>query len=83
MIGSFFLPGAPKRPQMLWARRAEHPRKPMPKKECPFEDLQKSGNGTIFEAWPSAKKWKIAVVPNKYPALIHGETCAIDFKEGI
>ena len=57
--------------------------KPTPKKDCPFEDLQKSGNGTIFQAWPSTKKWEIAVIPNKYPALVHGESCAIDFKKGI
>ena len=82
MIGSFFLPGAPKRPQLLGPHEQKILRKPSPRKKCPFEDLQKSGNGEIFEAWPNEKKWKIAVVPNKYPALVHGETCAVDFKKG-
>ncbi len=75
-------PGRAKRPNTL-GREARGPRKPTPKKDCPFEDLQKSGNGTIFQAWPSTKKWGIAVIPNKYPALVHGEACAIDFKKGI
>jgi UDPglucose--hexose-1-phosphate uridylyltransferase len=72
-----------KRPHLLEPHGIKKPRKPMPKKDCPFENLQKSGNGVIFEAWPSVKKWQIAVIPNKYPALVHGETCAIDFQKGI
>lgn len=75
-------PGRAKRPQML-DRGARNLRKPTPKKDCPFENLQKSGNGAIFEVWPSAKKWQIAVIPNKYPALVHGEACAVDFQKGI
>jgi len=75
-------PGRAKRPQML-GRGGQPARRPTPKKNCPFEDLQKSGNGTVFQAWPNTNKWKIAVIPNKYPALVHGEACAIDFKRGI
>jgi UDPglucose--hexose-1-phosphate uridylyltransferase len=75
-------PGRAKRPNML-DHEKKKPRVPAPKKDCPFEDLQKSGNGTVFQAWPSTKKWKIAVIPNKYPALVHGESCAVDFKKGI
>ena len=58
-------------------------RRPSPRKDCPFENLQKSGNDTIFAAWPNTKKWQIVAVPNKYPALVHGESCAIDFKKGM
>lgn len=75
-------PGRAKRPNMLDSGTRKV-RKPAPKKGCPFEDLQKSGNGTIIEAWPNAKKWQIVVLPNKYPALIHAEACAVDFKVGI
>jgi UDPglucose--hexose-1-phosphate uridylyltransferase len=75
-------PGRAKRPNML-DRAPKKKRQAAPKKDCPFENLQKSGNGTVIQAWPSAKKWKIAVIPNKYPALVHGEACAIDFKKGI
>ena len=75
-------PGRAKRPQMLDRGGAKN-RRPTPKKDCPFENLQKSGNDTILEAWPNKKEWKIAVIPNKYPALIHGEVCAIDFRKGI
>ena len=74
-------PGRAKRPNTL--DRGRGPRKPTPKNVCPFEDLQKSGKDAIFEAWPSVKKWEIAVVPNKYPALVHGETCSVDFQRGI
>jgi len=75
-------PGRAKRPQML-DRGVRKPRKAAPKRGCPFEDLLKSGNGAIIEAWPSAKKWQIVVLPNKYPALIHAEACAVDFRDGI
>ena len=75
-------PGRSRRPQML-DRRAAAPRKPAPKKGCPFEDLPDSGNGTIFSAWPNLSRWQIAVIPNKYPALMHGETHAVDFRQGI
>jgi len=75
-------PGRAKRPQLLAPTEKKIIRKPSPIKKCPFEDLLKSGNGEIFEAWPNKKKWKIAVVPNKYPALAHGETCAVNLHEG-
>ncbi len=75
-------PGRAKRPQML-GRSTRKPRKPAPKKTCPFENLRKSGNGNVFEAWPSAHQWQIAVIPNKYPALVHGGMCAIDIRKGI
>ena len=75
-------PGRAKRPQML-DRAAKQKRVSTPKKSCPFEDLEKSGNGTIFAAWPNKKAWKIAVVPNKYPALVHGEGCAVDLAAGM
>ncbi|MDR3581780.1 MAG: DUF4921 family protein [Candidatus Pacebacteria bacterium] len=48
-------------------------RKPSPKKDCPFEDLQKNGQWPPVIVYPNSEHWKIAVVPNKYPALTYGE----------
>ncbi|MDE2019235.1 MAG: DUF4921 family protein [Patescibacteria group bacterium] len=55
-----------KRPQQLEYQKPV--RKPAPKSGCPFEDLKKSGN-TPIAVFPSGKNWRIAVIPNKYPAL--------------
>lgn len=75
-------PGRAARPE-TFGREQRRARSVTPKKNCPFEDLQKSGNGVVFEVWPNAKKWQIAVIPNKYPALVHGEACAVSFKKGV
>lgn len=60
------------RPDFLHGRRG--PRKPSPKKGCPFEKLEKSDQWPPVIAYPNDDaKWQIAVVPNKYPALTRGE----------
>lgn len=46
-----------------------------PKKDCPFEDPQKSGHDKPSLVYPSFKKWLIQVVSNKYPVLVHKEIC--------
>ncbi len=74
-------PGRAKRPDQMIKKREK--RRPTPKSECPFEDMQKSGNWPPIAAYPSAAKWKIAVVHNKYPALTHLEGCAIDIPNDI
>lgn len=58
-------------------------RKPTPKKECPFEDLRASGNGPLIAVYPSEKNWRIAVIPNKYPAIERGTVCSVPFRYGI
>ncbi len=74
-------PGRAGRPHSLDVKRP--PRKPAPKAGCPFEDLEKSGNWPPILAWPSAGSWKIVVLPNKYPALTHGGTCAVPLRYGM
>jgi UDPglucose--hexose-1-phosphate uridylyltransferase len=75
-------PGRASRPDLL-AQKKTGARRSSPKKECPFENLTSSGNGVVFEAWPDERNWKIAVIPNKYPALVRGAACAVDAREGI
>lgn len=65
-------------------------RKPPPKRGCPFEEPQKTGNWPPILIWPpqqirgrpNEKKWQILLVSNKYPALKHNHICASDFNEG-
>ncbi len=57
-------------------------RTPTPVKDCPFEDLQKSGNWPPILSYPNDKKWKIVLIRNKYPALAHTAGCAVTLKEG-
>ncbi|OGY97598.1 MAG: hypothetical protein A2681_02370 [Candidatus Liptonbacteria bacterium RIFCSPHIGHO2_01_FULL_56_18b] len=67
-------------------------RRATPKKECPFEDLEASGNWPPIISYPddtnpdarmgrgSGRKrgsWQIAVIPNKYPAVTHAPRCAV------
>ena len=52
-----------------------------PKTTCPFEDLEKSGNEPI-ELFPPSDDWKIAVIPNKYPALEAKNVCPDGKKKG-
>ena len=70
-----------KRPHDLIKKKTEK-RKPTPIKDCPFEDLKKSGNWPPVEIQPNEKNWKVAIIPNKYPALRHENDCAFPFKTG-
>lgn len=63
------------------------PRKPTPKKGCPFENPQKSGGEFPLLWFPNSKRsaseniqdWFLQVVPNKFPALTPHHVCP---KEG-
>lgn len=57
-------------------------RHPTPLGDCPFEDLKKSGNWPPVEAYPNEKRWKVVIIPNKYPALRHDDICATSFRTG-
>jgi UDPglucose--hexose-1-phosphate uridylyltransferase len=74
-------PGRATRPKFLDEKRKS--RKPSPKKACPFEDLEKSGNWPPLFMWPSNNKWQVAVIPNKYPAVARSATCSVPFAEEI
>lgn len=58
------------------------PRKPTPKNKCPFEDLEKSGNGPVILRYPASGDWRAVIVPNKYPAVLHKNVCAAEFYDG-
>lgn len=74
-------PGRAARPRFLDQKKKA--RKPTPKSKCPFEDIQKSGNGPAVLAYPNEKLWKIAVIPNKYPAVESSLACSVPFRQGI
>jgi UDPglucose--hexose-1-phosphate uridylyltransferase len=70
--------GRAKRPHD-WKSRSSRIR--APKGNCPFENLTKSGNEPI-ELFPPSDDWKIAVIPNKYPALVPKTACAYERRVG-
>jgi UDPglucose--hexose-1-phosphate uridylyltransferase len=76
-------PGRAKRPDQLIKKKI--PRKRTPKSTCPFEDLEKSGNEPIalYPEGVQGNKWHFAVIPNKYPALIHSDERIADRYYGI
>ncbi len=58
-------------------------------KDCPFENLQKSGHHPPILKFPShrrakqnSKNWEAVVVENKYPAFTHINICATPEKKG-
>ena len=52
-------------------------------KNCPFENLQKSGNDPLILVFKNkSKKWEVLVIENKYPAFTHANTCASLIKNG-
>ncbi len=56
------------------------------KQKCPFEDLEKSGNWPPIATYPRGserKRWRIAVIPNKYPALTHSAGHAVALSRGM
>lgn len=57
---------------------------PTSKNKCPFENLEKSGNWPplIIELDKKGKDWKVVIIPNKYPALVHNNACATLFHRG-
>ena len=74
-------PGRAARPRFLDEKKK--PRKPAPKRTCPFEDMKRSGNWPPILAYPDAAHWKFVLIPNKYPALAHSASCALPMKRGM
>ena len=52
------------------------------KSRCPFDNLSKFGNLPPVLVYPAKRGWFLQIVPNKYPAVGHGE-CSLIFKNGI
>lgn len=50
------------------------------KENCPFEDLRGSGQEVLW-FYPNEEEWEIAVIKNKYPALVPG-VCVPGSKNG-
>jgi len=46
-----------------------------PKRSCPFEDPQASGNGEPLLMYGSYKDWSLQVISNKYPAFAPNGLC--------
>lgn len=74
-------PGRAARPKFLDAKRK--PRKPLPKKNCPFEDLSNASPEPPLFLSPGGKNWKIAVIRNKYPAVAENGEHSKPFRHGI
>ena len=67
-------PGRAARPRFLDEKKKV--RKPTPKNKCPFEHLERKEDWPPILAYPNVKHWELALIPNKYPALVHGNVCA-------
>ncbi|MEK7192357.1 MAG: DUF4921 family protein [Patescibacteria group bacterium] len=53
-----------------------------PKKGCPFEDPQKSGNGEPILKYPDHKDWSLQIIPNRFPVLRHRDVCGVRSSHG-
>lgn len=56
-------------------------RTPASKRGCPFDNPQESGN-VPYLAYPSLKEWKVQIIQNKYPAVIHSDLCGTEGQNG-
>ncbi len=74
-------PERAKRPHDFLPKRGKRPVSPI--SSCPFEDLDRSGNKPVILAVPNEKNWRVAIVPNKYPALAHSHICSAIVKKGV
>lgn len=73
-------PERAKRPHDFLPKKAK--RTPSPKDKCPFEDIELTGNWPPIFSLPEGKPWQVAVIPNKYPALVHAPKCATELTNG-
>lgn len=74
-------PERAKRPDDFLPPRKKRPS--TPKSACPFEDLKKSGNWPpLFLVPNDPRRWRVAAIPNKYPALVHGKSCFVPVADG-
>ncbi|MBI4094927.1 MAG: HIT domain-containing protein [Candidatus Liptonbacteria bacterium] len=64
------------------AHAKKHVRRASPKRTCPFENLKASGNSAPIVSYPNDARWEVAVIPNKYPALVHHQACLTLRREG-
>ena len=51
------------------------------KDKCPFDNLVKFGNLPPVLVYPAKRGWFLQIIPNKYPAVAHGE-CGEILKNG-
>jgi len=75
---------APGRAKKHLQHLKENKRKKTPIKECPFENLKKSGQKEPILTYsrPGNGDWEAVIVENKYPAFIHKNVCGEIFKTG-
>ncbi|KKQ91113.1 MAG: Galactose-1-phosphate uridylyltransferase [Candidatus Azambacteria bacterium GW2011_GWA2_39_10] len=52
------------------------------KNKCPFDNLAQFGNLPPVLVYRNKDDWFLQVIPNKYPAVGHGE-CSLIFKNGV
>jgi len=52
------------------------------KTDCIFESPEKAGGGKILASYPDLKKWRVQVVPNKYPVVLDSDEKAKIRKDG-
>ena len=63
--------------------REKTKRKRIPKKDCPFEDPQSSGNGAPSVVLPNFKNWQVQIIENKFPIVSHQEgVCPAQTRRG-
>ncbi|MEK9186172.1 MAG: HIT domain-containing protein, partial [Patescibacteria group bacterium] len=73
-------PGRAERPHEIFNQRLK--RKQSPIKKCPFENPQTNGNREPILIYPNAKKWRLQVIENRYPAVQHKNVCGVLGKSG-
>lgn len=74
-------PGRAKKPNQLSAKNKTK-RVKIPSRDCPFEDLEKSGHHPPILKFQNSHDWEAVVIENKFPAFTHINVCAQAEKKG-
>ncbi|KKQ22160.1 MAG: Galactose-1-phosphate uridylyltransferase [Candidatus Wolfebacteria bacterium GW2011_GWC1_37_10] len=72
-------PGRAKRPDQLLKKEK---RIKALKKDCVFEDPQKTNSHPVFIFPDDKKKWRVQVIPNKYPVFASKNICPQAYNHG-
>lgn len=83
LVSGEWVVSAPERMKRPSQFKKKNKKKRAPVKGCPFENFEKSGNGPVLSRVPAKGEWRVAVVPNKYPALSPSDACAVSTHQGI
>jgi len=73
---------SPKRGSRPYQFRSGEKTPRVPKSQCIFETPEKASGGKVIASYPNLEKWRMQVIPNKYPVVLDNDQKAKIRKNG-